>query len=534
MHTLRRSVAALASSAVALSVMAIATPSQAAQATATDPTPVSASASWLVGNLKNDLIETSSVWEGQTFSGPSYGTSIDLVLGLSAAGQQPAQAAATTDAIEASLGEYAGSGGDIYAGSSAKAMTVALDQKRDVRDFGGIDLQARVESTVLTQAPVRGRLQDVSQWGDYANSIGQAFAASALTRAGSSSADEVTDFLLDQQCAAGFFRLYFNSNMTAADQSCDGASPAESAKQGSDTTSLVAIQLAPLASGNPAIKAALDKAGAWLLAQQRSDGGFADPSNGVNANTTGLAGWALTELGHDAAATKAATWLRAHQVVNGCDGKLAREAGAVAYDDLGWSDGVTYGIADPLDRSQWIIAGVQALPALVAAPAASTSDAVSTPKFAKAGTTVSFQVRGLAAGERACVFGAAGTQSLVGTGGTLTVKAPRATAGKRTVNLRTATGTTAATSHVLGKKKLKVRTAKSAKAGSKKRLVVRGLVAGERVTVKVRGTKVAAGKANAKGVFTKKVRVLRKRGAAKIVVTGQFATRKGQTKIRVR
>ncbi|WP_110238981.1 prenyltransferase/squalene oxidase repeat-containing protein [Nocardioides gilvus] len=537
MHTLRRTVAVLASSAVALSAMAITGPGTAATPSAapSDPAPAAASAKWLVGELNADsLLEIASSYDGETFSGPSYGNSIDLALALSAVEQDQPKVSAITDAIAANLGSYAGSDGEVYSGSSAKALALAVDQKRDPATFGGVDLTSRVEDTVLSEAPVSGRLQDASAYGDYANSIGQAFAASALTEVGSTKAAAVTDYLLDQQCDAGFFRLYFNTDKSSTAQSCDSASPAEPAKQSPDTTAIVAIQLASLAAGDPEIKAALDQAGAWLLAQQANDGGFTDPGNGTNANTTGLAGWALAELGHDTAAAKAATWLRARQVVSGCDGKLSKEAGAVAYDDLGWTDGVTYGIADPLDRSQWVIAGVQALPALAAAPAATAKDAVTAAKFAKAGRTVTYTVTGLAAGERACVTGAAGTKSIIGTGKTLTVKLAKAKAGKRAVAVRSASGKVKDTVRVLGKKKFKVRAAKSAKAGSKRKVTVRGLAAGEKVTVKVRGKKRASGKANSKGVFAKKVSVGKKRGIAKVSVTGQYQTRKGATRIRVR
>lgn len=535
MYTLRRTVAALASSAVALSAMAITGPSNAVTPVSpSDPTPVAASAQWLVGELNADnLLEIASSYEGETYSGPSYGNSIDLALALSAARQQPAKAAAITDAVATNLEAYAGSGGEIYSGSSAKALALALDQKRNPRSFGGVDLVARVEDTVLTTGPVEGRLQDASEYGDYANSIGQSFAAAALSEAGSEAAAPVTDYLLDQQCSDGFFRLYF-ADKTSAAQSCDSAVPAESAEQSPDTTALVAVQLAPLAATNREIKTALDRAGAWLLSQQGKDGGFTDPGNGTNANTTGLAGWALAELGHDAAAAKAATWLRVRQVVNGCDGKLSKEAGAVAYDDQGWADGIQYGITDPLDRSQWMIAGVQALPALAAAPAATAKDAVTAPKFAKAGKTVSYKVAGLAPGERACVTGAAGVKTIIGTGKTLTVKLGKAKAGKRAVAVRSATGKVKDTVRVLGKKKFKVKVAKRAKAGSKKKVTVRGLAAGEKVTVKVSGKKRASGKANSKGVFTKKVSVGKKRGTAKVKVTGQYKTRTGATKIRVR
>ena len=131
------------------------------------------------------------------------------------------------------------------------------------------------------------------------------------------------------------------------------------------------LQLAGLAEEDE-VADALDAAGQWLLAQQAEDGSFLDPENGANANTTGLAGWALLELGEDEAAARAADWLRDLQVVESdaeTDAKLAGETGAIAYDEASLEQARQLGLTDPLDRSPWVVAGVQAFPLLAAAPA---------------------------------------------------------------------------------------------------------------------------------------------------------------------
>lgn len=534
-----RTAALVASTALVVTALSSA-PVQAAPSS--DPTPAALSAGWLVGNLKNGLIETASQYppgEGEIYSGPSYGTSVDLALGLSALGGHDTTVAEITDAVAASVEAYTGSGGEIYSGSAAKALTLAVSQGRDLENFGGIDLLGRVEGRVATDGPSTGRLSDASQYGDYANSIGQAFAAGALTAAGSPLADEVTDFLLAQQCDAGFFRLYFDADPGSAAQSCDAASPAEPAEQGSDTTALVVLQLAPFADSDPEVQAALDEAATWLAAQQRADGAFVDPQTGANANTTGLAGWALGALGRDAEAAKAATWLRARQVVDVCaPGLLKGEQGAVAFNDQAWDEGVQYGIADPLDRTQWLIADVQALPALAYAPASTSAEGASLrlPRFAKAGTKVTVTVGGLAPGERACLTGLGATRQLVGSGDALRVSVPLK-AGTFRPTLRTATTQVqqAGGLTVLGKKKLTVAVAKKqVKRNARVKVTVRGLVAGEKVTVKVRGRKVASGTASARGVLTRKVTVGKARGVAKITVRGHYATRTGAATVRVR
>ena len=531
---LRRGLAALATGALVSGLaVAVSTPSQAAPAT--DPAPARAAAAWLTSNLNSDsLVESHTEWEGQVFSGPSYGTSVDLAEGLARIPGQSATVSRITDAVAKNLAAYTTYEDAFYSGSAAKALALLASQGR-----GTTQLRADVEKSVVTTAgPARGRLQDSDPtpdqyWTDYANSIGQAYAARALTQLGSPLAGTVVDYLLAQQCSAGFFRLYFPAVGTA-DQTCDGASPAEPAAQSADTTAIAIIQMAPLAAGDVEVRAALTRAVAWLKTQQKADGSFVDPVNGANTNTTGLAGWALGEAGEVEAAGRAATWLRERQVVGACaPSRLAGEHGAVAYDDQGWKDGVQYGITDKLDRSQWVIADVQALPALTWAPAATKKDAVVLPKFARAGKKVTATVQGLAPGERACVSGSAGAKDLVGTGKDVKVAITRAKAGKRTVSLRTATGKVSDTVRVLGQKRLAVKVAKSARAGSKKVVTVKGLAAGEKVTLKVRGKKVATGKASKKGTFKRKVKV-GKRGSAKVTVTGQYATRKGAAKIRVR
>ena len=532
--SLRRGLATLATSALTLGVLAVSAPAQAAGTT--DPQPARATAAWLVKNLNSQhLVEITSEYGTST----SYGTTIDLANALSAVGGHEATVSRIADAIAANLDSYAGEGADVYAGSTAKALDLFL---RDGR--GASDVVQRLEGTVTASGAARGRLVDVSQWGDYANTIGQAFAAKALSAAKSTRADDVTDFLLQQQCTDGFFRLdfarqpmddkYYAAPDLTSDQSCDGAATAVDPAQGADTTALVAIQTAALAKGDPEVKAALTRAAAWLKKQQKADGSFVDPDNGANANTTGLAGWALAELGEDAAAAKAASWLRARQVVGACaPAALKSDAGAVAYDDLAWTNGAKWGLAEALDRSQWVMAGVQAVPALLAAPAATAKDTVSLPKFAQAGSTVTAKVQGLAAGEPACATGAVAKQ-LLGTGGTLSLALARAKAGTRTFAVSSAAGTVRASVTVLGKKKLTVKLAKKAKLGTKQTVTVKGLAAGEKVTLKVKGKKVSTGKASKKGTFTKKVKVGSKRGTVKVSVVGQYKNRTGSAKVKVK
>ncbi|MFC6153494.1 hypothetical protein [Nocardioides yefusunii] len=325
-------------------------------------------ASWVLDELNDgSLLEVTSSWEGETSTNVDLGGSIDLVLALDAVEQAADRSAKITDAVAADLATYVGAGTEIYSGASAKALVLALSQERDATDFGGLDLVERVESTVTREGEAQGRISDSSEYGDYANTLGQAYAAAGLTLAGSPLADDAVDFLLDQQCEAGFFRLDFAA-ADAAEQDCDAAG--DLGDQAADVTAIVAVQLAAVAEkASDDVSEALDDARAWLVSQQAEDGSFADPENGVNANSTGLAGWALRDLGATAEADKAAAWLTGLQITEGERGKLADEIGALAYDTAALEAGREHGITDPLDRTQWVRVAAQVVPAL-SAPAA--------------------------------------------------------------------------------------------------------------------------------------------------------------------
>jgi hypothetical protein len=65
-------------------------------------------------------------------------------------------------------------------------------------------------------------------------------------------------------------------------------------------------------------------------------------------------------------------------------------------------------------------------------------------------------------------------------------------------------------------------------------VVVRGLVPGESVTLRLRGVTVRAGKANGNGRFVADVRMGRRLGKARIVARGEFPTiRHGRAVVRV-
>lgn len=359
-HPLTRGAALVAgAAATTLAVVATATPAVAGPADKQQ-----AAAGWLAGQLDGGVAVTSGEYDGQTYEFTDYGLSIDIGLALRAQGLKTRKVAKISEALaEAEAVDSYTTGGEpegAYSGATAKLASFAVRTGGDPAAFGGVDLVERLEGLVSTEAPSVGRLQDRSAYGDYANTIGQSFAAQALEAVGSEQAAPVTSYLLQQQCEAGYFRLSF-SPAAAPDQGCDAA-PGDP-DQGADVTALVALNLLEVADPSAEVVAAIDDATAWLVAQQRKNGaldGGADA--GVNSNSTGLAGWALGEAGVCGKAQQAARWVKKQQA-GGRDKALSVEKGAIAYNRAAFLKGKQDGI-DDTRRDQWRRATAQAAPAL--------------------------------------------------------------------------------------------------------------------------------------------------------------------------
>jgi hypothetical protein len=239
--------------------------------------------------------------------------------------------------------------------------------------------------------------------------IGQAYAAQALSLVGSAKASSATAFLLAQQCDKGYFRQYFTTDKTRADQSCQGAPRAERGAS-TDATALAVLSLQDVKGAKA--KAAVKRAVAWLEDTQLNNGAFTDTGKAkgaINSNSTGLAGWALGENGATDGAELAAAAVRAQQVVaNPCARKLAKHVGAVAYDfDAFTPTGETKGITKKTS-DQWRRASAQALPVLRWAPQAEGDFAVTAPRTVAVNERWTMRLTGVAAGERVCGQGTDG------------------------------------------------------------------------------------------------------------------------------
>lgn len=319
--------------------------------------PVDDATSWLGGQLTDGIVHN------ENFGGfDDLGLTGDFALGLDALGDD-----ATVDEIVAALAprvdEWTTYSGDVFAGSVAKALVVVQTGGLDPRDVGGVDLVDRLERRVATRDAIAGRIRDKGD-ADYSNTIGQAFAALGLADAGSSQARPALRFLLKQQCSSGFYRLSF-AKVGADKQGCDAGGNKLSAPD-TDVTALAVLQLDALPAKNQRVRDSIADAKGWLKRAQRANGSFGGGTSTEkpNANSTGLAAWALGETGACAPASRAADWVAALQVTGDVTGTpLEGEVGAIAYDRAAYAAGETDGITLET-RDQWRRTASQAAPGL--------------------------------------------------------------------------------------------------------------------------------------------------------------------------
>lgn len=334
-------------SAAALTLATLSAGAAPAQAT---PAPARHAAKWLVTQQSKGRVITHSSY-GKFVD---YGLSIDLGLALKSIGVHHKVVVKVRRALAHNIRAYTGSGSEVYSGASAKALYFAQHSGATGRHFGGVNLVKRLNHRVSTTKGIRGRLSDKSAYGDYANTIGQAYAAAALSRAGSPKAAPVTKFLLRQQCKSGFFRLNF-AKVKARKQSCNAGGRSLSAPD-TDVTALGVITLETVRKPGKRIRRAIARAGRWLARHQKRNGSFRGgrTTGASNTNSTGLSARALALTGHCKKARHAARWVH----------KLERRNGSIAYDKAALAAAKKDGITRAT-RDQWRRATAQAGPALV-------------------------------------------------------------------------------------------------------------------------------------------------------------------------
>jgi hypothetical protein len=541
MSALRRT-AALAA-AIALAGAGLAVTSTPAQAAGSDPRPVSVAADWLAGHLVNGVISDSYL-DFQTGDPVAYddlGLTMDTAMSLVAVGGHASTVAGIKSAMDSRITETYDSFGTTYTGSAAKAAVYDRLVGGDPTDVGGTDLVKVVEDNTATAAPIAGRIKNVNDSFGDTNTFGQAFAVRALAEAGSDQAAAAEAFLLEQQCAAGFFRLNPNPDQTAPVQTCQAGAGTDASAPDSDATSIAMLQLEALATKSDAVKASITAARDWLLAGQHADGSFGGgpTTSAPNANSTGLAGMALAGDGEPAAAQAAAIWVRSLQAdeVGKCTSQLSSQTGAVGYDadtvTAGREDGITPGTKD-----RWLRTTAPVLPVLQYAPATTPNlDVLGPVNSVKGGSAVTYRITGVVPGDKVCVYGLGQHRTVVGgaDGQTrITFTMPKIT-GSRTILVSDRGGNSSGVrTDILGPKKLTVTVQNQIKRNAIVPVTVTGLAPGEHVRITWRGKVIRGGYASPTGVFRTSFGVGRTLGYGAVAAFGKYADiRKGYDILKV-
>lgn len=289
--------------------------------------PASATSGWLTSQLQDGMLFTT--YDGVQYSSP--GVTLDAATAMQTVGVRAAARDRVLDRFERDGADYYAPGGNDSAGGIGKTLTFVLGEGVDADTFEpGLD--DRLEARVVTSGSEAGRAKDEGA-NDFSNTVTQGFVVRALVLddAGSSSLESATDFLLKQQCDAGFFRLY----MESTDGTCDGGTSEQSGPS-VDATAFAVLALREVqreGAGDETVTAALADARRWLLAEQAANGSFGD--EGVrNANSSGLAAHALSELGRTAAARDAARWVAKLRVTTKIANQTAldkADVGAIAH-----------------------------------------------------------------------------------------------------------------------------------------------------------------------------------------------------------
>jgi hypothetical protein len=366
-----------------------------AQAAGFDHRPVRQGSRWLAHQLTDGLVHNDQ------YAFDDYGLTIDTALALRDVDRRRADVRTARRAVAAGIESYIGTGPEQYANATAKALIFAVRTGASPRHFGGVDLVSRMVSLTADN----GRIADHSAYGDYANVLGQAYAANGLTATHSQRARKATRFLLKQQCRAGFFRLYFAP--VGSPQTCDDGRSAGLSTPDTDATA-IAVQMLLSQRARPSVHRALHRAERWLLRHQRHNGSFIGgaSTDSPNSNSSGLAGTALGLLGDAAAAGRSAFWVRRQQVheAGACTTALRSQRGAIAYDPAAYRAAQGAGLGSA-DFDQWRRATAQAMPVLRWAPRA--EGALTLVRTAKVqGAVARLVVRGVAPGDTVCVTGA--------------------------------------------------------------------------------------------------------------------------------
>jgi hypothetical protein len=279
-----------------------------------------------------------------------WGLTLDAVLALVAGGQGDA-ATVTLTTFEGSVDDYItgeafGDPGSVYAGPVGKSLLTVALSGGDVNDFGGRDLEALSRASVASEGLHVGRFSDTSTFGNNSNGFGQALNIIGLSYTDGGAPASAVDFLLDQQCDNGGFRLFYDGGTPETTTAgCD-----DDAEADPDATGLALSALATVAPSDDTVAAVL-AARAWLFAiQDEATGGWAGaaPTDYVNSGSTAIVVRGLDAVGATALAAEGRAFLVEQQLTAA---ERADDAGAVAYTTAAHDDAVANGL--PEARDQW-------------------------------------------------------------------------------------------------------------------------------------------------------------------------------------
>ena len=290
--TTRRAVAALA--VLATAMMAACTPT-----TPADPAVTGAQrgATWLISQFDptTHVIPSAYVPGATDAAGTTY-----AITSLKIAGVGSTTATSALTALSVGVDAVVkDANGDHVPGTLARLILAVRSQGQDPRAFGGVDLVARLEATILTTGPDAGRfgVQDATYDGAFRQ--GLSLAALSLVSPPSATIAPAVAWLKAQQCADGSWSPY-RTDLTAA------CAFNATLYTGPDTNSTAMAALGLHAVGaTPTVDPTT-----WLISIRHADGGWAfddSPYSSTDPDSTGLVVAALRALGvvPDAAATTA-------------------------------------------------------------------------------------------------------------------------------------------------------------------------------------------------------------------------------------
>ncbi|MEU9336990.1 prenyltransferase/squalene oxidase repeat-containing protein [Streptomyces sp. NPDC048290] len=264
---------------------------------------VDGAADWLKSRLTDG---ERIVDEGATDANP-FLTAL-TAFGLAAAEGDSETVGKVTDFLASAAGPVAYPNGTDKAPDATSAARLALlasVTERDPRDFGGHDLIGDLVAHICPAGPESGPAPGCTGKGDFGDSgytEGQALGVLALARADEEPPAATVQRLTQLQCRDGGV----TSVLIRPGEYCDGDA---------GTTGLVALAL-HTAGGQDA---AVDKALAYLVKNQRADGGFPAYTDSPTAGviSTAYAAQALRVLGMKKQADAAVAWLSREQTEGG-------------------------------------------------------------------------------------------------------------------------------------------------------------------------------------------------------------------------